>query len=337
MPWKVRPWRLLVLSIVIAIIVFYLATRRLDSLDNNKHQTFSFSEWLQGQVLGISYEDRFCKHLTQQKDSKYPPVDRVVKQLDIKDGDSVFINGLHCGEWLVALQNKFPNIKLFGVDHNPESINYVSGFVKGNFKTALPYELQNIKFDDNVKFDHAIVDGTLLKYSPDYQCKTVRQMIPMMKAAGSLYIGKNFETCDGNTDIEKDLQTFLHVQLLPKCYWTEHCLKGRDDIVEILYSQENNMFPELHEERKSKQYEMKHKLLSDFSTCATSIFIYRHIVLLDQNKNLKKDMLLPESKHEESKHRHQCTKSESYNSSNNQRIQNVVRDMKMRGFDAVGS
>lgn len=333
MPWKTRPWRLLVASVVIAVIVLYLATRQLDHLENNKHQ-FSFSEWLQGQVLGVSYEDRFCKHLNENKDSKYPPVNEVANQLNIKDGQSVFVNGLHCGEWLVALQKKFPNIKLYGVDSNPDSIKYVSGFVKGSFRHALPFELQDIKFD-GVVFDHAIVDGTLSIYSSDYQCKSIRQMIPMMKAGGSLYIGKNFESCEGNTDIEKDLQNFLHVQLLPKCYWTEHCLKGRDDIVEILYSHENNMFPELHKERKSKQNEMKDKLLSDFSMCATSIFIYRHFVFLDSNKHLKKENLLPKSKHEGDKHKHQCTKSESYNSSSHKKIHNAIKDMKLHGIDTV--
>jgi len=338
MQWKIRPWRLLIFSLFFAIVVLYLSTRTLNGLSSEKRR-FSFSAWLQGEVLGVSYEDRYCKDLNNDKNSKYPPVNEVAKQLNIKDGETVFLNGIHCGEWLVALKQTFPNIKLFGVDQDREAVEYVSKLVKGNFSTAIPYELQNLKFD-NVKFDHAIIDGVLSVYSPEYQCKTIRQMIPMLKAGGSLYIGKNIESCDGNTDIERDLERYLHVQLLSKCYWTKQCLKGRNDIVEILYSQEKHMFPELHEQIKSKQSKMKEKLLYDFSTCATSVFIYRHIVLLEPNKDLKQDKLLPESKHESGKHAHKCTKSQSVNSTQNklfdkEGIKNAIKDIKLRGLDPV--
>jgi hypothetical protein len=333
--FKFRPWRLLVFGVALAFIILFFATRGLDHLDNEKG-LFSFSDWLQGQVLSVSYEDRFCRHFAENDNSLYPPVNEVAKQLNIKDGDSVFVNGIHCGEWLVALRKTFPNIKLFGVDRNPESIAYISTFVKGNFTVALPFDLQTVNFGDKMQFDHAIIDGALSIYSPEYQCKTVRQMIPMLKAGGSLYIGKNFESCEENKDIEKDLQKYLHVQLLPKCYWSSHCLKGRTDIVEVLYSKENHMFPELHKERKSKIDKMKEKLLFDFSTCATSIFVYRHIVLLEANDN----KLLPQSKHEKDKHKHECTTSQSVNSTQNKLfdkdvIRNAIKDIKLKGLDPV--
>lgn len=336
-PCRFRTLRVLVISIVFVLAVIYYMSRKLNSLDSPQQSIFSFSAWIQGQVLGISYQDRFCKHLTYNSSSKYPPVKAVAKQLNIKDGDTVFVNGLHCGEWIVALRAEFPKLKLFGVDQDPDSIKYVTELVPdGNFTTALPFELQAISFHD-VRFDHAIIDGILSIYPADFQCKTVKQMIPMLKAGGSLYIGRNFESCEENKDLEKDLQDYLHVQLLPKCYWSSECLKKRPDIVEILYSKETNMFPELHEERKSAYSKMKQKLLFDFSSCATSIFIYRHIVLLHPNKDLKEKLLL-ESRHEKGIHSHECTVSEALNATKNklfdkEGIRNAVRDMKLKGLD----
>lgn len=334
---RLRTLRALAISFVFVLAIIYYFSRKLSSLDSPSHSMFSFSAWIQGQVLGISYEDRFCKHLTYNSSSKYPPVKEVAKQLNIKDGDTIFVNGLHCGEWVVALSRHFPKLKLFGVDQDPDSIKYVSKLVPdGNFTSALPFELQTIRFHD-IKFDHAIIDGVLSIYPPEFQCRTVKQMIPMLKAGGSLYIGRNFESCEENKDLEKDLQNYLHVQLLPKCYWSADCLKKRKDIVEILYSKEQNMFPDLHEEKKSQYSNMKHKLLFDFSSCATSIFIYRHIVLLHPNKELQEKLVL-QSKHETGIHSHQCTVSEALNSTKNKlldknEIKNAVEDMKMKAFN----
>jgi len=89
MQWKIRPWRLLIFSLFFAIVVLYLSTRTLNGLSSEKRR-FSFSAWLQGEVLGVSYEDRYCKDLNNDKNSKYPPVNEVAKQLNIKDGETVF-------------------------------------------------------------------------------------------------------------------------------------------------------------------------------------------------------------------------------------------------------
>lgn len=335
--------RLLIIGIVFVIITFYLFSTQFNAKKvglvkgsfmqvNLNIITNTISNWLGERVLGISYEKRFCKHVTKwNSSSKYPPVKIVAQQLNIHDGDSIFINGLHCGEWAVALKGTFPNIKLYGVDKDPDSIEYVRKLVNGTFEISEPFELHKSSF--TVSFDHGIVDGIISIYSPDLQCKTVKQMIPMLKAGGSMYIGKNFEQCEEKA-VESQLQTYLHIQVLSDCYWSKKCLHGRSDVVEILYSEESRM---LDDEVKSETPldHKKEELLTEISRCATSIFIYKHIVISPD----KKSNLLPASKYISHKHDHKCTHSETVNSTNlnklidREGIKKAVMDMKIKGLD----
>ena len=350
---KFRIRRLLAVGCVFVLIIFYLFSTQFNVQEvqfvqgsfihrNFNKVTEKITNWLEGQVLGISYEERFCRHVKKwNKTSKYPPVKIVAQQLNLKDGDSVFLNGLHCGEWVVALKGTFPNIKLYGVDKDADSITYVSSLVNGTYKVSAPFELSESNFDDKLHFDHAIVDGVLSIYSPDLQCKTVKQMIPMLKAGGSLYIGKNFEQCDDNKEVEKHIQKYLHVQVLQKCFWSQNCLFERPDVVEILYSKERNI---MHEDSlkttsatPSEIEKTKGELIIDFSSCATSVFIHKHIVLASGKE--KKKHLLPDSKYEAQKHEHTCTVSESVNATKNklnidkEGIKKAVMDMKIKGLD----
>jgi len=351
---KIRIRRLVIAGIIFIALLIYLFTTPFNAtkvqfvkesfLHRNLNKlTDKITNWLEGQVLGISYEERFCKHITKwTRESKYPPVSVVAKQLNIEDGDSVFINGLHCGEWLVALKGTFPNIKLFGVDKDSESIGYVQKLVNGTYKVSQPFELDKTGFTE--KFDHAIIDGILSIYSPELQCKTLVQMIPTLKAGGSLYIGKNFEQCEDNKVVEKHLKKYVHVQVLPKCYWSQVCLVKRPDIVEILYSKENHIMKNNVEEKiegqsKDDANEIKKKkeeLLVDFSLCATSIFIHKHITFHSKDRQ----NMLPDSKYIHDLHLHQCTSSETANSTNINRlkydkesIKKAVINMKIKGLD----
>ena len=314
---KIRIKRLVMLIGFLLFVTIYLF------ISSQHHNSFlnklsgKFKNWLEGQVLGISYEERFCKHVSKwNKSSKYPPVQMVAKQLNIEDGDHVFINGLHCGEWVVALKGTFPNIKLFGVDKDKDSINYIKTLVNGTYRVSEPFALDQNHFD--VQFDHAIVDGILSIYSHELQCKTILQMLPMLKAGGSLYIGKSFEQCDERKDIEKYLRKYIHAQILPKCFWSQSCLHRRSDIVEILYSKENHILNSKSDKGESEIVEQKkEKLLIDFSSCATSIFLHKHIVL---HSNEKKDHVIPDSKYEQELHSHECTWSQTANSTSIHKI-----------------
>ena len=297
--------------------------------------TDTISNWFENQVLGISYKERFCKHVVLwNKSSKYPPVQIVAEQLNIKDGDSVFINGIHCGEWNIALKGSYPNIKLYGVDKDPEAIAYVKELANGTYKVSQPFELDKSGF--NVQFDHAIVDDLLHVYTPELQCKAITQMIPLLKAGGSLYIGKTYEKHITNEVVETYLAEKLHVQLLQKCYWSRNCLYKRSDIVEILYSKDIDL---LNVTGHFNPYfvDINNKPL-DISNHSSSIFIYKHI-LLTSDKDLKNN-ILPVSKYSSHIHNHICTHSESMNATKRDRlnidregIKKAVKDMKLRGLD----
>ena len=308
---KIRIKRLLMLIglLLFFTIYFIISSQHHNSFLNELYG--KLKNWMEGQVLGISYEERFCKHVSKwNKSSKYPPVQVVAKQLNIEDGDKVFINGLHCGEWAVALKGTFPNIKLFGVDKDKDSINYVKTLVNGTYRVSEPFALDQNHFDE--LFDHAIVDGILSIYSHELQCKTIVQMLPLLKAGGSLYIGKNFEQCDENKDLEKYLRKYIYAQILPKCFWSQSCLHKRSDIVEILYSKENHVLSSKSNKKESEIVEQnKEQLLIDFSSCATSIFLHKHIVL---HSNEKEEHVIPESKYEQEVHSHPCTWSQTANS-----------------------
>jgi len=340
---KIKLKKLLMGGILFVLVIIYLFSSHIDSkqvgfVDFNRI-TEKLSRWLEGQVLGISYEERFCRQVKKwNSSSEYPPVKIVAKQLNIEDGDSVFINGLHCGEWVVALKGTFPNIKLYGVDKDPDSIKYVNKLVNGTYEVSEPFELNKADFPHDLKVDHAIVDGILSIYSEELQCETIRQMIPMLKAAGSLYIGKNFEQCDENKQVEAQMRNYLHVQVLPKCFWSQKCLNGRSDVAEILYSHENIMLskPIMSPTHNDVLERKKETLLNNFSTCATSIFIYRHIMLMSRKDS---NALLPDSKYLNNKHNHVCTHSETVNSTklnnimDSDVIKEKVKDMKIKGLD----
>ena len=144
------------------------------------HLSSKFSNWFHGQVLGLTFQDRFC-HTTWNATSKHPPVHMVAKQLNIKDGDSVFVNGIHCGDCNCALKHLYPNIVLYRIDKDPQSVAYVSTLVNGTYSISQPFQLHTSAIA--MQFDHAIVDNLLHVYTPELQCRAITQMIPLLKAA----------------------------------------------------------------------------------------------------------------------------------------------------------
>jgi len=311
-------------------------------LDSSLHHlTSKISNWFHGQVLGLTFEERFC-HNTRQWNatSRHPPVHVVARQLNIKDGDSVFVNGVHCGEWNRALKHFYPNIVLYGIDKDPESVEYVKTLANGTYSVSQPFELDTSGITR--QFDHAIIDNLLHVYTPELQCRAITQMIPLLKAGGSLYIGKSFEKYGADVDevaVEKYVQGHLHRQLLETCYWSSNCLLKREDIVEILYSKDIDFMTTqgtfddyIVDDKSSSSHSGRHINLSNNSY---SVFIYKNI-LLTQHKDHGNN-ILPESRYSE-QFNHKCTRSKAKDATERERIdkegiKKAVKDMKLRGLD----
>jgi len=295
------------------------------------HLSSKLSNWFHGQVLGLTFRERFC-HTSWNATSRHPPLHIVAKQLNIKDGDSVFVNGIHCGEWNRALKHFYPNIVLYGIDKDPESVDYVSSLVNGTYSVSQPFELDTSGI--SMQFDHAIVDNLLHVYTPELQCRAITQMIPLLKAGGSLYIGKSFERYSekDERDIENYVQSRLHRQLLETCYWSQNCLQKREDIVEILYSKD---IDHMRGDGTFDDYIVGESRQINLSNNSYSIFVYKNILLTLDKEH--KNNILPVSRYT-SQFEHKCTRSNAKDAARREQIdkegiKKAVKDMKLRGLD----
>ena len=328
---QVRLRRLLLFAVIFVSVVVFLVIRY-SNLYYKFNQVGSDLTAFVGETLSAKSGVDYCKSLPRwTPESPYPPIQKVSKELGIKDGERVFINGIRCGEWLIALKQTFPKIKLFATDRHPDIIKYVSTLVNASIVTSKPWELTSLPFKDEEgevvsSFDRAIVDGVLLPYDKDLQCETMRKMIPLVKPGGSMFLGKNIEPCHGNVT---DKIHSYHGQILPKCFWSESCLLKRHDISEILYMKETDIMPAV--DASSNQL--------GSTACPTAVFIYKNIMMVSK---LDKDPLKPELKYEKDKHAHVCTLSESKNATTHniekvkfdkEGILNAVKQMKEKGID----
>jgi len=334
---------LLLFCLFVVIVIFVFTTqyntrgggfKKGGFIDNSLlHFSSRIKNWFHGHVLGLTFRERFCSRSVEwNSTSRYPPVHIVAKQLNIRDGDTVFINGIHCGEWNRALKHFYPNVKLYGIDKDPESVAYVRDLVNGTYSVSQPFELDTSGIA-STQFDHAIVDNLLHVYTPELQCKAVTQMVPLLKAGGSMYIGKTFEKHKSQHEesVEKYLQSAMHVHPLQSCYWSQNCLKKRADIVEILYSKDiDHMTP-----AGTFDPHLVDGGRIDLSNNTYSIFVYKNILLrLDKES---KNNILPRSRYSEQFH-HKCTHSVSKDVARKERIdkegiKRAVKDMKLRGLD----
>ena len=271
-------------------------------------------------VSEFAWENVHCKGVQRwNSSSKWPPVEQVSKMLRIKDKQSIFANGLGCGQWLDGLHVLFPSIKLSGVDPNHGSVKYVQKFINGSFFARQPYDLIDIPFDNEKGFDHAITDETIGMLSKEQQCNSVKRMLPLLKPGGSLYIGSNLEECN-QAMVELNSKTSLN--LLPDCYWSKQCLSDRTDVAEIIYIKEGVNF----------ENPFANPLLKD---CKTSVYIYKHIMI---NKQKDKKPLHPNLDSYKTFEQHRCTKSDhssphKANEKIKEGIRKAVKDMKLRGLD----
>lgn len=285
------------------------------------HAGTKMHSWMKNKLSVLTWSNMHCKGIERwSKDSKWPPIQAVGKQLRIKDGQSVFVNGMKCGEWLDALHGVFPQLKLFGIDTHFGSVHHVKTIVNGTFDMRQPFDLLDLA-PEYKSFEHALMYGVLAGYSQQDQCNAVTRLLPLIKPGGSLFIGSNFEDCDTADDAKKHL-SMAGIKVLPKCFWSKICLDGRQDIAEVIYVTEETAYtvPHFHEVIKR---------------CSSAVFIYKSIIV---NKQRNKKPLYPSLRFPGQSQPHECTRSDFITLSKSHHeikegIKKAVKDMKLRGLD----
>lgn len=277
--------------------------------------------WMTNKVSELTWSKIHCRDISRwNSSSKWPPIKIVGNQLLMKDGQSVFVNGLGCGEWLDGLHSVYPRLKLFGIDKYFGSVHHVRSLVNGTYETRHAYDLLDLASEYH-SFDHAIAPGTLSALTKQRQCDAVSRMLPMIKPGGSLYIGSNFESCDKVEGAEKILH-MSKTEPLQLCFWSDICLKGRPDIAEIIYVHEEDAY----------QMPFLNPLLRK---CASAVFIYKNIMI---TKHRDKKPLYPSLEFRDQTKPHQCSRSnidgpKKPHHKIKEDIKKAVKDMKLRGLD----
>ena len=276
--------------------------------------------WVREQVSELAWEKLHCKNVPRwNSSSKWPPVKEVSVLLRIKDRQSVFLNGLGCGQWLDGLQGLFPFLELTGVDPNFGSVQYVKKIANGTFHARQAYDLLDIPLEDDKGFDHAITEHALNLLDKELQCDAVKRMLPLLKPGGSMFIGQVLEECN---EAMVQLNSKTSINLLPQCFWSRECLVGRTDVAEIIYVKEGSIFESPH----------VNPLLKD---CASSVLIYKHIMI---SKQKDKKPLHPNLAVHGKLVAHPCTKSDhssphKADQKMKEGIKKAIKDMKLRGLD----
>ncbi|XP_031557253.1 uncharacterized protein LOC116293896 [Actinia tenebrosa] len=201
--------------------------------------------WIQGKLLSLkweSYVDTYCKKgkslalgksYTEEDYLQWTP--KIGEQLGFENGHSIFDNGCGCGAFLSAFNQTYENVKLGGLDLSTGAIKFAREIfpdMKDNFKVGT---VEDLSFVQDASYDHSMTFFTFPYVSPEKQCKAVKEMLRVVKPGGSLYIGHNLESdC-------KD-KTHIGIFTLPLCFWNEKCLKDQDDVKEIYYVKERDLF-----------------------------------------------------------------------------------------------
>ena len=304
--WK----KLTIVALLIGVCVIYF-------MYSNRGPVQS---WVIDKVSEFTWEKLHCRGVARwNSSSKWPPVGEVSNVLRIKDKQSVFVNGLGCGQWVDGLRFLFPSLRLNGVDANIGSVKYVKKIVNGSFHARQAYDLLDIPLEDDKGFDHAVIDHALSMLDKRLQCDAVKRMLPLLKPGGSMFIAHNLEKCD---DTMVHLSSKISMNILPKCFWSKVCLIGRSDVAEIIYIKEGSLFNSVH----------VNPMLKD---CTSSILIYKHIMI---NKQKDKKPLHPNLESNGKIGAHPCTKSD-YSSPRHadekvkEGIKKAIKDMKLKGLD----
>ncbi|XP_048580477.1 uncharacterized protein LOC125561146 [Nematostella vectensis] len=249
--------RCIIVSAILTLVflIFVSSQIRLDLEEKSffrkiklvKHSWFErqyVGSWIQGKLLAMkweSYVDAYCKQGKSlalgggyTKDDYLDWTVEIAEQLGFKDGHSIFDNGCGCGAFLVAFNLTYNNVKVGGLDLSNGAITFAKETFpqfKDNFKVG---SVEDLSFVATETFDHAMTFFTFPYVSPEVQCKAVKEMVRIVKPGGTLYVGHNLES-----DCFKN---HIGIYTLPLCFWNEQCLAGSDDIEEIYYIKERDLF-----------------------------------------------------------------------------------------------
>lgn len=220
------------------------------------------NNWLSRNILRFKYEDIHCKRYRNESNSKIilKWVKPLSRELDIKDGESLFDFNIGCLKWLKHFRTEYPSMKLAGYDENDDAVNYA----KRVFNDTKGYFVKRLSETRSLSFDHAINFGGLQTMRADKQCSKVKAVLNRVKHGGSLYIGHNLERSCNSANCVKCLSNMeaIGFVVLDKCFWSKICLKDEEDIADIYYIPEQQFY-------NSVQY---------FSACQTAVFIHKKVV-----------------------------------------------------------
>ncbi|XP_031557372.1 uncharacterized protein LOC116293999 [Actinia tenebrosa] len=249
--------RCVLLNIIVGLLVLFVGIqiridlqeaslfRKVKLVKNSWFERQYVGSWIQNKLLSYkweSYVDTYCKKRKSLAMGKsYTMEDylqwtqKIGEQLGFQDGHSIFDNGCGCGAFLSAFNLTYKNVKAGGLDLSTGAIKFTREIfpeMKDNFKVGT---VEDLSFVQDASYDHSMTFGTFPYVSPEKQCKAVKEMLRIVKPGGSLYIGHNLESdC-------KD-KTHIGIFTLSLCFWNEQCLKDHDDIKEIYYVKERDLF-----------------------------------------------------------------------------------------------
>ena len=224
-----------------------------------------FHHRFQKTVFKHNWEDIHCrrKHANETKIEK-SWIPELAKQLNLKNGTSVFDSNTGCNEWLTLLRKEYPKLIIGGAHVDQYAVEYAKKLFNDTPDTFGTISSDG-KLDflrDNMQFSHVINYGGLRDLGDKtIQCNLVRELLRILKPGGSMYLGHNMEDKECRV-----LNKYSNVAL-PGCYWSETCLKNRADIALIYYIKEKDLFG-------------AHSQIDD---CYTAVFIHKKVIISRAN------------------------------------------------------
>lgn len=227
--------------------------RRIKLVKNSWFERQYVGSFLQQKILALKWENyvkQYCgttdgkSGLGQLALGKSYSLNDYVKytkhigeQLGFANGHSMFDNGCGCGAFLAAFNQTYKNVRVGGLDLSTGAIAFAKKIFpkqKRNFQVGT---VEHLSFVKDASYDHAMTFATFPYVSPEIQCQAVKEMLRIVKPGGSLYIGHNLEAeCSEN---------HIGMFTLPLCFWNERCLNGVEDVQQIYYIKEKELFDEV--------------------------------------------------------------------------------------------
>lgn len=233
--------------------------RNLDKLPSSFRT--NMNNWVSKNILRLKWENIHCR---RNNGSNSETVSQWIKplsrQLDIKDGQSLFDANSGCLEWLTHFRSEFPNLEVGGYDVDDDAIDYA----KRVFNDTPGSFVKKLSQTKNLSFHNAINFGGLQTMRADKQCSKVKAIFSSLKPGGTLYLGHNLErNCNTSscikcfTDMEK-----IGFVVLDTCFWSKICLRDHPNLMDIYYIPEREFF-------HAPRY---------FGACQTAVFIKKKAI-----------------------------------------------------------